>query len=210
MPPTLTVRAFAEMLELPLYEQLRILLEQKYPDKGPALFRVPYYRPAMTAIRRFYSSGRQMQEIHDTITAIRNSTMPASRIENNVRVIRSFERSQQPRRQLQTGQGQTMTSALSGVELKFTPDLSATEGQQQKYLLYNSRQAPITPELAKTTLELVHWVLIRNGINVPLSALEYVDLAHRGRVLRIQRVRPRTVKRAQQNARAIAHLWQTI
>ncbi len=41
MPPTLTARAFAEMLELPLYEQLRILLEQKYPDKGPAIMSKP-------------------------------------------------------------------------------------------------------------------------------------------------------------------------
>ena len=136
MPPTLTARAFAEMLELPLYEQLRILLEQKYPDKGPAIFRVPYYRPAMTAIRRFYSSGRQMQVIIDAVAAVRNSTMPASRIDNNVRVIRSFERSRQPRRQLHTGQAQTVTSILSGVELRFTPDLSATEGQQPKHLLY--------------------------------------------------------------------------
>jgi hypothetical protein len=107
-----------------------------------------------------------MQVIHDAITTIRNSTMPTARIDNNVRVIRSFERSRQPRRQLNTGQTQTMTSTLSGVELRFTPDLSATEGQQQKHLLYNSRQAPITPEVAKTTLEIVHWLLLRNGINV--------------------------------------------
>jgi len=35
--PTLTVRALGELLYLPLYQQLRILTEQKYPRQEPAV-----------------------------------------------------------------------------------------------------------------------------------------------------------------------------
>jgi hypothetical protein len=166
MPPALTVRAFAEMLELPLYEQLRILEEQKYPERAPASFRVPYYRSALNAIMKCVrEAGTGAPRC---ITDIRNSTMQAARIENNIRVIRSFERSRQPGRQLNSTPSPRMTSTLSGVELRYTTDLSATEGQQQKYILFNCRQAPITIKLAKTTLELVHWLLTENGVNAAL------------------------------------------
>ena len=42
--PKLTVKAFAELLRLPAYEQLRILEEHKYPRQAPQSYRTPYLR----------------------------------------------------------------------------------------------------------------------------------------------------------------------
>lgn len=47
--PSLSVRAMAEMLELPAHAQARILREQKYPKQAPQVFRTPYYQPALTS-----------------------------------------------------------------------------------------------------------------------------------------------------------------
>ena len=49
--PRITVRAFAELLNLPAYEQVRILHDQKYPRRQPQVFRVPFYQPALHGIR---------------------------------------------------------------------------------------------------------------------------------------------------------------
>lgn len=38
--PSLTAKAFAELTHTPLYGQLRILREQKYPRQAPGLFKV--------------------------------------------------------------------------------------------------------------------------------------------------------------------------
>lgn len=211
MPPVLTVRAFAEMLELPMYAQLRILEEQKNPTKAPASFRVPYYGPALVAIRKFYLSGRQAQVLHDAVAKLQGSSMPQSRIRNNVRVIRAFQKSKQARRQLSIKPGTRLRHGFSGVELKYTPDLAAAEGQTEKLILYNLRQAPLTARIAATTLELVGWICVQSGTPVDLADLEIIDLAVRGgRVYRIRRIRKQTVRRAQQNARAIVQIWAGI
>lgn len=211
MPPVLTVRAFAEMLELPMYAQLRILEEQKNPNKAPASFRVPYYRPAVVAIRKFYVSGRQPQVLQDAISELQGSSLPQSRIRNNVRVIRAFQRSKQARRQLSIKPATRLRHTFSGVELKYTPDLAADEGQAEKLILYNLRQAPLTTGIAATTLELVGWILAHSGTPVGLASLEFIDLAVRGgRAHRIQRMRKQTLRRAQQNARAIVQIWAGI
>lgn len=208
--PALTVRALAEMLDKPLYEQLLILENQKYADRAPGSFRVPYYRPALTAIRRFYRSGGEKETLEGAIAEIQASNMPAARKENNVRVIHAFQRSSHAKRNLNLISSETMTTTMSGVEVRYTADIAGTEREHEEFLLFNFRQAPITPELAKRTLELALWVLNRSKAAATPEGLEFIDLAAKGRVYRIKSVRQKTVRRAQQNARAIAHLWQRI
>jgi hypothetical protein len=207
MPPVLTVRAFAEMLELPLYEQVRILEGQKYPRQAPASYRVPYYRPALQAIRDFYTSGGQAQVLLDAIVNLRASGLPPSRIENNVRVITDFQRTRQARRQLMPRPGRRIRTDFSGVELKLTPDFVGAEGQAQKIIFYNFRQARLTSNVARATLELAAWALRHAGGDADPANLECIDLADRGRVHRIRQIRPQTIRRAQQNARAIRQIW---
>lgn len=210
MPPALTVRAFAEMLELPMYQQLRILSEQKYPRRTPTPYRIPFYQPAIAAIREFYVSGRQRRALQQATNAIQGSTMIDAKKRNNIRVIRSFQRSRQVGRTLVIQPRRRTAVPFHGVSLKYTPDLAGTEGGQDKHLFYNVRQAPLTLEIARTTLELGHWVLSNRGLQVPLSSIEFVDLAARGKVYRINRIRQQTIRRSTQNARAIVHIWQGI
>lgn len=210
MPPALTVRAFAEMLELPMYQQLRILTEQKYPRRHPTPYRIPFYQPAIAAIRDFHASGGQRRVLHQAMNSIQGSTMVDAKKRNNTRVIRSFQRCGQIRRQLVIQPRRRTAVMFHGISLKYIPDLAGTERGRDKHIFYNVRQASVTPGIARTTLELAHWVLSSSGLHVPLSDIEFVDLADRGRVHRINRVRQQTIRRSTQNARAIVHLWQGI
>ncbi len=91
--PSITVRAMAELLEAPLYEYDRILLEQKYPNRGPASYKVPYYTHALGAIRRYFKHGRSDDIIRDAISDIKTSGIKQKhRIANNVRALESFSK----------------------------------------------------------------------------------------------------------------------
>jgi hypothetical protein len=209
--PSLTVRAFAVLLESPLYEYERVLLDQKYPKREPTSYRIPYYSPAMAGIRRYFRSNRQFSAVQQAIADIAASSMkPAHRIDNNVRALRSFAQYRAHRRRGLTVQPiDRLETNMQGVNLRFTPDLPATEGQDQRFVIYNFRSAPIPDEVARATLELAHWVLERNGIVVPARALEYVDLFVR-RTYRTQHVRNVTIRRARQCARVVAQMWPTL
>jgi hypothetical protein len=126
-----------ELLDLPMYQQLRILTEQKYPRQTPATFRVPYYAPAIGAIRRFYRSNNEAQTIDEALTAIANANFLQSRIDNNIAVLRGFRRGRQRRRALVPVAGETYTAELAGLELRFTPNLIALDGETRKYVIYD-------------------------------------------------------------------------
>lgn len=72
--PSITVRALAELLEAPLYEYDRILLDQKYPNRGGASYKVPYYSSARGGIRRYFKQGRPDSVIQQAISNIKSST----------------------------------------------------------------------------------------------------------------------------------------
>jgi hypothetical protein len=209
--PSLTVRAFAVLLESPLYEYERVLLDQKYPQREPTSYRIPYYSPALAGIRRYFRSNRQLSVVQQAIADIAVSGMkPAHRINNNVRALRSFAQYKAHRRRsLAVLPIDRLETNMQGVSLRFTPDLPATEGQDQRFVIYNCRNAPIPDEVARATLELAHWVLQKNGIIVPPRTLEYVDLFVR-RTHRAQNVRNMTIRRARQCARVVAQMWPTL
>ena len=208
--PSLTVRSFAEMLTLPMYKQLSTLESQKYPKRASAFFRVQYYRPAIQAIRDFYNAGSSNNVLVQAISDIRSSTMPESRKDNNIRVIRHFRSSRQRRRSLAIQHPRTLRVSFHGIILRYTPDVLAINGQKQTHILYNFQQTEIDPDDARTTLEMVHTILFTSGARMSNVTLEYVDLNRRNLVHTIRSVRVLTVRRAQQNARAIGHLWATI
>ncbi len=216
MPPTpsspsVTVRAFAEMIELPTYQLLPKLHDQKYPRDAPAYYRVPFYREALATIRAFYRHGRRSKVLEDAIARIRTSaTMADRRKEPNIRLIRAFQSSSQTKRPLSVQSLETFKDTLNGVTLRYRPDLIATDGQQSILILYNTRQAPIPPALARMTLELVHNILSRQNQNMANTIIELVDLAFKKKVYTVQGIRPLTLRKAQQSARAIAHLWGQI
>ena len=78
------------------------------------------------------------------------------------------------------------------------------------YILYNYRQAQITPDLAKRTLELIHLILSNNNVNMTNVLLEFVDLTLKRKVYSAQTIRSVTLRKAQQGAKAVVHLWNNI
>lgn len=93
--------------------------------------------------------------------------------------------------------------------MRLSLDLLGDEHQRPKALYYNCRAALLDPEMARTTLEIAHWVLTQNGVALPLGALEYFDFA--GNHLHQLRQRRRgTLTRMRQTAHVIATLWPTV
>jgi len=83
--PFLTVRALAEMMQLPLYEQVRILSEQKYPREAPQRFRIPYYSPGLVAIRNYYRSANDQGVLEEARDQIRLTVKNQARRNHNLR-----------------------------------------------------------------------------------------------------------------------------
>lgn len=206
--PSLSVRAFAEMLNLPAYEQARILLEQKYPRRQPQTFRIPFYAPALKAIRTYYHSGNDQTVLATARNEIAQLRL-VSRREHNTRVLDQFERSDQADRSLQPTRGQRLVAHLGTVALRLAFDLTADEAGQRRYILYNPRTGSIDPGIARTTIEIAHWTLEQNALRVPLRSIEYVDIGT-GRSHRTNRRRSGTIRRVRQNAKIIEALWPTI
>jgi len=207
--PSLSVRAFAEMLNLPAYEQQRILIEQKYPRQEPQAFKIPYYQPALRGLRAYYNSGNSHSELTNARSRVRTLKLD-SRIQHNLRVINAFARSRQAQRPLQLEPQSIITvNAAVNVDLRLKFDLFAQERNSPKRIFYNFRNVPIDPGIARLTLEVSHWVLDQNHTPIAFNALEYVDLES-GNTIRVNRIGARTIRMIAANAKIISTLWPTL
>ena len=206
--PVLTVRAFAEILRVPAYTYVRILQEHKYPKQAPQSFRIPYYRPALSAIRRFYEQGndpRVLNTARTQLAAISNQT----RRTHNQRVIDSFAGSNQLGRQFKMQTNPRIGATLSGVDLKLSPDFVVEDAGNTRRIYYNCRLTPADPDIARVTLELADWVIGQAGISIHPSTLEFIDLANH----HVTQGRPRrrkTLTQAHRAAQVIAAVWAQI
>lgn len=206
--PRLTVRALAEMLKMPAYEQSRILHEQKYPKQQPQAFRTPYYQRALSAIREFYRSGNDPSVIVAAQSDLQ-SIGDATRRTNNLRVLGSLSNSSQANRNLTPVQNKRYSAAMGAVEIRLSPDLQALEKGEMRVVYYNCRAVAIPDELASLTIEIAHWVLGQNQLKVNFSQIEVVDLAT-GKSHRKHKGRPGTVKALKNNAKVIEALWAVV
>lgn len=207
--PRLTVRAFAELLALPAYAQLRILQEQKYPRNEPQSFKLPYYAPALTAIREYYrlqNDTRVLAAARNDFTAIK---LPSKRA-NNVRVLDQFEHSKESVRSLTPHPLFSKTATIGNTTLSLKFDLVAEEAKKPRLILYNCRQSAIDSEIARMTLELSHWVLEQHGTGTDIRRLQLIDLPANARAHTQATRRPSTIRKAQQNARVVEALWDTL
>jgi hypothetical protein len=203
------VKAFAELIHTPLYGQLRILNEQKYPNQAPGFFKVQYYRPALTVIRRYYQTGNNLAHLPTSGAAIPGVGTTPHRIDHNLRAITAFRNGNQRHRTLAIHEPQTWELVLANVTLRATPDLIITENDNKGYVLFDCREKAPETEIIRTTVELLHHTLAQNGIICPLRRVEYVhlesDTLHRWNTPRKQ-----TTNRATQTAEAIETLWESI
>lgn len=206
--PSLTVRSFAELLNLPAHAQSRILTEQKYPKQGPQSFKTPYYQQALSGIRAFYKAGNDSGQLAVAATRIEAFKQEAKR-DHNLRVLNSFKQSDLPSRTLKVTGLKHVSFQAHEVVLRFSPDLNGLEGGTERFLLLNYRAQPLNQELARTTLELVHWTLESAGGFVSPKQLEYIDL-FTGTVHTIAKRRASTITAAEQNLKIIKTLWPTL
>jgi len=209
--PSVSIRVFAEMMELPPYQLFPRLRDQKYPKDAPAYYKIPFYREALGAIRNYYRQGRKLQVLNDAVVRIRTSaTMTERRKGPNIRLIHAFQNSSQARRPLLVQPLQAFSDTLNGITLRYSPNLVAKHGQQELIIMYNYRQAPMPAPLAKTTLELAYLVASGSGLNMTNVSVELIDLAFRRRVYKLKGIRSSTLRKAQHAARVIANLWPQI
>ena len=207
--PSLTVKAFAELIHTPMYGQLRILNEQKHPNQAPGFFKIQYYRPALTVIRRYFLNGNNLAHLPAHGTAIPGVGTTEHRIENNLRAITAFRNGSQRNRTLAIHEPQTWELTLANVTVRATPDLIITENNNQGYVLFDCREKPPEQEIIRTTVELLHHSLAGHGIVCPLRRIEYIHLES-DTVHRWNTPRQQTINRATQTAEAIETLWDSI
>jgi hypothetical protein len=206
--PSLNVKALAEMLLMPAYEQSRLLHDQKYPKHPPQIFRTPYYQRAIAGIREYFRSdndSKVVQAIQNDLQNIGDLT----RRKNNLRVIENFLKSSQVKRKLQPLPN-TKHSAMTGaVEVRLSADLQALENDGSRIIYFNCRIVPVPDEIARLTVEVANWVLTQSHVEIPYEQVELVDLAN-GKVHRQKKGRPSTVKAIKNNGKIIEALWAAI
>jgi hypothetical protein len=202
------VKALAEMLKMPGYEQSRVLHEQKYPKQQPQSFRTPYYQRALSGIREFFRSGNAPNVLVTAQSDLQNIAN-ATRRANNLRVLEKFANSSQVRRRLTPVQNKRYSAKVGSVEIRLSSDLQALEKEELRVIYFNCRNVPIPEETAALTIEIAHWVLVQNEIRLNVGQIEVIDLAT-GRSHRRNRGRPATVKAIKNNARVIEALWAVV
>lgn len=207
--PEVTVKAFSELIHTPLYGQLRILNEQKYPRQAPGIFKIQYYRPALSAIRRYYRTGNKLATLPNEPSQITGVGQQDHQRDNNFRAITSFRNGSQTDRTLSLNDPQTWALTLANVTIRCTPDLHHIENGSEGFILFDCREQSPEVEIIRTTLELFHHTLGENGIQVPMRRVEYIHLGS-DRVHRWNSARQTTINRANQTAAAIQTLWDSI
>lgn len=208
--PTLSTRSFAEMLNLPAYEQSRILHEQKYPKANSGLFKMPYYATALAGIRRYHKGGNDKDAIKNALDIAAVLKGPG-KAPHNARVLNQYLNSSMAGR---TFNNISLTINVSGkpkadVELRLKFDFEGDEKSKRKFVFFNCRDAALEPQVVTDTITIAHWILAENGILVDIKNIEYHDLKT-GMLSSISRPSVKTIKRMRENAKIISSLWPTI
>jgi len=208
---SVTARAYAELIHTPLYDQIRILREQKYPLQTSGQFRIPYYQPTIRNIRRYYQSGNDPEVLPTNAASLRGCGSTQSKIDHNLRSLNAFRRSRQFSRRLVIQQLRTYEHSIHNITVRATADIVATEGANStlKYILYNCREHLPDQEIVHTTIDLFHYILEQNSMFVPIRNIEYVCI-DRDIAFNFTSRRVRTIHRANVTAAGIDAMWSTL
>ena len=209
--PSLTVRSFAEMINLPMYAQYRILQEQKYPDEGASPFKIPYYKPSLDIMKDFYNSGNDEVVISNWLENRTQQIRPISRKENNIRVLKTFITSPISRRKLQIKNRKYSLSSYpkEEVELKLFFDIEAIEEGKSIYQFYNFRITAIEPKIAKDTIYIAYWIMQKNHIKCDIAQIEFIDLVS-NIIYKVKRQSSRTIANMMNNSDLVKAIWNSI
>ena len=206
--PRLTVKALAEMLRMPAYDQVRVLYDQKYPKQQPQSFRTPYYQAAVTGIREYFRTGNDVRSLTSSRNDLQNIGNLTRRAQN-LRVLDKFEKSALVRRTLEPLPNTRYVAKLDSLEIRLSPDIQALEDGELVILYFNCRTAPVPDEIASLTVEIANWVLEQNEVDIKFDHVQVIDLVT-GQTHKRKRGRPTTLKALKSNARIIATLWPSV
>lgn len=204
--PRLSARSAAKFLQLPALEQMRLLHDQKFPQQTPQVFKQPYYAPPIAGIRGFLELGPA--GLIDARAQIQRIKV-ASRRMHCTRVLEQFIQSEHAARGLKPAPIQRYTAFMHDLELRLSPDLRAYEGTEERIIFFNANVLPQDAELAKKTLEIAHWLLEENEVDLKPEQVEFIDLTT-GVLHKIKKRRAKTIKDLAENAKLITSLWPTI
>lgn len=209
MMPSLSTRSFAEMIDKPAFDQIKILHEQKYPKSSPQMFKIPYYSKALTAIRTFYRNKNSLQALSQAVNDIQLNVRQVSKRKNLLRVIDSFRKNPIAKKKFNVKPRKTLTYSKGGVDIRLTFDLNVVESNQTKFIYFNFRNVPIVQELAKKTIEISHYILEQNGLAISIKDIEFIDLPS-GKIFHVKSRRKRTIDQFNSNISIVNTLWNTI
>jgi hypothetical protein len=207
--PSVTVKAFAELIHTPLYGQLRILHEHKYPRTAPAAFKIRYYQPALRMINQFYGSHNDSTKLATHAGDINGVGKQPHQRDNNFRAITAFRSGKQSARLINLQKSPTWEIVRPNFSIRCTPDLYFTENGQTGVAMMDCRDQAPDDEFIRTTLELLQIALQENGITLPMRCLEYIHLES-DQVHSWSAPRKATGRRLDETVSAIARLWETI
>lgn len=209
--PRLSVRAFAEMMRLPAYEQMRILEAHKYPPLAPGEHQVPYYCEALGAVRRYYRHDNDERVVREVLRYLQSRRKPSSRARagRNALALEAFLESSEARRSLTPVPFGPRDCAFHGLVLQLSFDVVGEEARRVKFKLYNMADEEMDEELVRSTLELSSHLLSAEEVAHRFGDLEYFDMAE-DRLWRWPQVRQRTLHRARKTAQLVCTLWPTL
>jgi len=201
--PRLSARNAAKFLSLSMLEQTRLLHDQKYPSQTPKII---YYAPPIAGIRGFLESGPAA--LIDARAQIQGIKV-ASRRMHCLRALEQFVQSDHAKRGLKPITSHRYSAQLHGLELRLSPDLWALEGDEDRVIYFNANVTPQDAEHARKTVEIAHWLLEQNHLNIKPEQIEFIDLST-GVLHKFKKPRTKTMKDLGENAKVISDLWPSI
>lgn len=202
----LSDRNAARFMRLPAREQMKFLHDLKFPGDEPQRNKIPFYRPALTAIRDVIRRG--FPGIVEQRAKLDSIVNPARR-SNQLRVLDAFVTSDYAKRKLVLMVCHRYGAAVRGLYLKFSPHVAATENGEVRYIYFNERAKQCDPEEARLTLEFAYWILSQNGQVIKPEQFEFIDL-FTGTLYAGKEPRKETIQTLEELARLIESLWPTI
>lgn len=153
--------------------RIRLLKNHKFPGGEPQIFMQPYYAKAVWGIREIIRRG--LPGIIDA-RAKCEGIAQAARRNNSLRVIDSFLSSPHAKRRMKILPGQRHQAFIGTLEVRFSPHVIASEGDEVKYIYFHEKGVKCDPEEARLTLEFGYWVLSQGGVSASPNQLELIDL----------------------------------
>lgn len=204
--PRLSDRNLARFVHMSATRQMRFLHDQKYPKGTPQVFMQPYYAKAIAGIRDVMKRG--FAGIIDARAKIQGIVQETRR-RNSSRVLESYIASPHAKRRLKVIQSHRYHAHARELEIRFSPHVVATDGDEVRYIYFHEKGEQCDPEEARLTLEFGYWVLEQNGVVVKPHQLELIDLFS-GKYFQGRPTRPETLKMLDELARQIESQWPTI